>query len=87
MCCWRSGWHQAETVSGEQNEGMLSSAAPPTAQRLISMAADIRQLIPGAEVRLFGSHARGQVRPDSDVDLLITAPDAWIAQQGRFTLL
>ncbi len=30
------------------------------------MAAQIRQLIPAAEVRLFGSRARGQARPDSD---------------------
>ncbi|MFZ9280583.1 MAG: nucleotidyltransferase domain-containing protein [Vulcanococcus sp.] len=30
------------------------------------MAADIRQLIPGAEVRLFGSHARGEAGPATD---------------------
>ncbi len=51
------------------------------------MAAQIHQLIPAAEVRLFGSRARGQARPDSDVDLLITAPDAWLAQRDRFALL
>jgi predicted nucleotidyltransferase len=51
------------------------------------MAAHIRQLIPGAEVRLFGSHARGQARPDSDVDLLITAPDSCLVQCDRFALL
>ena len=51
------------------------------------MAAEIHQRIPGAEVRLFGSHARGEARRDSDVDLLITAPDAWLAQQERFALL
>ncbi|MFM9088763.1 MAG: nucleotidyltransferase domain-containing protein [Cyanobium sp.] len=31
--------------------------------------------MPEAEVRLFGSHARGDARPDSDIDLLITVPD------------
>ena len=31
---------------------------------LRQMAAQIREEIPGAEVRLFGSHARGQARPD-----------------------
>ncbi|MEB3208961.1 MAG: nucleotidyltransferase domain-containing protein [Synechococcus sp.] len=36
---------------------------------------------------LFGSRARGQARPDSDIDLLITAPDAWLAQRDRFALL
>ena len=35
----------------------------------------------------FGSRARGQARPDSDIDLLITAPDAWLAQRDRFSLL
>lgn len=82
-----SDWSQPEAVSCKQNGPMVSSAAPPIEQRLASMAADIRQLIPGAEVRLFGSHARGEARPDSDVDLLITAPDAWLAQRDRFTLL
>jgi predicted nucleotidyltransferase len=51
------------------------------------MAAAIRRLIPAAEVRLFGSRARGEAGPDSDVDLLITAPDAWLANRDRFALL
>lgn len=59
----------------------------PMEKRLASMAAHIHQLIPAAEVRLFGSRARGDARPDSDVDLLITAPDAWLAQRDRFALL
>ena len=54
---------------------------------LRAMAAVICGEIPGAEVRLFGSRARGDARPDSDVDLLITAPDAWMAQQDRWTVL
>ncbi|MFN5696857.1 MAG: nucleotidyltransferase domain-containing protein, partial [Cyanobacteriota bacterium] len=33
------------------------------------MAAEIRKEIPEAEVRLFGSHARGEARSDSDIDL------------------
>ncbi|MEB3302179.1 MAG: nucleotidyltransferase domain-containing protein [Cyanobacteriota bacterium] len=52
-----------------------------------AMATSIRQLIPGAEVLLFGSRARGDARPDSDIDLLITAPDGWLAEQDRFSLL
>jgi len=75
------------SVVSPQNEPMVTSAARPIDQRLAGMAARIRQLIPAAEVRLFGSRARGQARPDSDVDLLITAPDAWLAQRDRFTLL
>ncbi len=31
--------------------------------------------------------ARGEARAASDVDLLITAPDAWLAGQDRFALL
>ena len=66
------------------------SALDPAAigeEQLRAMAAAIRAEIPDAEVRLFGSRARGEARPDSDVDLLITAPDAWLAQQDRFALL
>ena len=37
------------------------------------MAAEIHEEMPGAEVCLFGSHARGEARPDSDIDLLIAA--------------
>lgn len=51
------------------------------------MAAAIRAEIPEAEVRLFGARARGDARPDSDVDLLITAPDAWLARQDRWDVL
>jgi predicted nucleotidyltransferase len=36
---------------------------------------------------LSGSRARVEARPDSDVDLLITAPDAWLASHVRFALL
>ncbi len=74
-------------ASWPQNELMDTGTAAPIEQRLAVMAADIRRLIPAAEVRLFGSRARGQARPDSDVDLLITAPDAWLAQRDRFALL
>lgn len=55
--------------------------------QLQQMAAEIHQEIPGAEVRLFGSHARGEARPDSDIDLLITVPDDWLAQHNRFEVL
>jgi predicted nucleotidyltransferase len=48
------------------------------------MAAVIHQVIPGSEVRLFGSRARGQAGADSDIDLLITAPDSWLEHHHRF---
>jgi len=40
-------------------------------------------VIPGAEVRLFGSRARGTERPDSDLDLLVTVPDEWLSAHSR----
>ena len=52
---------------------MTLAPVTPIEQRLSGMAAAIRQLIPAAEVRLFGSRARGETAPDSDVDLLITS--------------
>jgi predicted nucleotidyltransferase len=70
-----------------QNGRMAVATTAPIEQRLAGMAAEILQLVPAAEVRLFGSRARGDARPDSDVDLLITAPDAWLATRDRFALL
>ena len=51
------------------------------------MADHIRQVIPGSEVRLFGSRARGTFNPDSDIDLLITAPDDWLLHHHRTKIL
>ncbi len=51
---------------------------------LRTIAAEIQAAIPGAEVRLFGSRARGTARPDSDLDLLVTVPDSWLASHSRF---
>ena len=51
---------------------------------LRTIAAEIQAAIPGAQVRLFGSRARGTERPDSDLDLLITVPDEWLASHSRF---
>ena len=39
--------------------------------------------IPEAQARLFGSRARGTARSDSDMDLLITVPDHWLAGCDR----
>jgi predicted nucleotidyltransferase len=54
---------------------------------LQQMVAAIRQEIPGAEVRIFGSRARGEARTDSDVDLLITVSDQWLATHDRWSVL
>ena len=66
---------------------MAVATTAPIEQRLAGMAAEIRQLVPAAEVRLFGSRARGQAGPDSDIDLLITAPDRWLESHHRFEVL
>jgi len=52
----------------------------PLNKRLAGMAAQIRQVIPATEVRLFSSRARGDARPESDMDLFITAPDDWLGK-------
>jgi predicted nucleotidyltransferase len=59
----------------------------PTDARLREMAAVIHGVIQGSEVRLFGSMARGTAGPESDIDLLITAPDAWLNGRNRFEVL
>ena len=51
---------------------------------LRTIVVEIQAAIPGAEVRLFGSRARGNERPDSDLDLLVTVPDEWLAAHSRF---
>jgi predicted nucleotidyltransferase len=66
---------------------MTALQSPLIEQRLSAMAAVIHQVIPGSEVRLFGSRARGQAGPDSDIDLLITAPDSWLEHHHRFAVL
>ncbi|MFM7235615.1 MAG: nucleotidyltransferase domain-containing protein [Cyanobium sp.] len=51
---------------------------------LRTITAEIQAAIPDAEVRLFGSRARGTARPDSDLDLLVIVPDTWLAAHSRF---
>jgi predicted nucleotidyltransferase len=68
-------------------QGMNTPVARPIDSRLQEMAVVIHGVIPGSEVRLFGSRARGTAGPDSDIDLLITAPDAWLEGRNRFEVL
>ena len=69
---------------------MTASARPSIYHYMVdelllhTIAAEIQAAIPGAEVRLFGSRACGTARPDSDLDLLATVPDAWLASHSRF---
>ena len=66
---------------------MDATTAPSIETRLPLLAAAIGAHIPGAQVRLFGSRARGNASPDSDIDLLITVPDIWLASHDRWLTL
>ena len=55
--------------------------------RISRIATGIGAAIPEAQVRLFGSRARGTARADSDVDLLITVPDHWLIGHDRVRVL
>jgi predicted nucleotidyltransferase len=44
-------------------------------------------VIAEAQVSLIGSCARDTALPDSDVDLLITVPDRWLAGRDRVSVL
>lgn len=47
---------------------------PHKAELLAACATAIREIVPKAEVILYGSVARGEETPDSDVDLLVLTP-------------
>jgi predicted nucleotidyltransferase len=55
--------------------------------RITAVASGIAAAIPEAQVRLFGSRAKGTARLDSDVDLLITVPDPWLKTHDRVRVL
>jgi predicted nucleotidyltransferase len=61
--------------------------ALPIDPRISAVVSGIAATIPEAQVRLFGSRAKGTPRPDSDVDLLITVPDPWLADHDRVHVL
>ena len=70
-----------------------SMASPPSQRahgsepRIDAIVAGIAAAIPEAQVRLFGSRARGTAHADSDLDLLITVPDQWLATHARVRVL
>ena len=75
----------------DQNAPMTAASsatsAIPIDPRISAVASGIASAIPAAQVRLFGSRARGTARLDSDVDLLITVPDHWLVGRDRVRVL
>ena len=73
-----------------QTDPMAASSRPSSYHYVVDepllriIAAYTQAAIPGAEVRRFGSRARGTARPDSEIDLMVTVPDAWLASHSRF---
>lgn len=78
-------------VLSDQNGPMTAAFSAPEASsidpRISAVAAGIAATIPEAQVRLFGSRAKGTARLDSDVDLLITVPDPWLKTHNRVRVL
>ena len=87
MQSWRRSWNGSsrwcvvEAMGSPPRRGNVNEAL------LRQLADEIRKEIPKAEVRLFGSRARGEARPDSDIDLLITVTDDRLADHNRFEVL
>jgi len=48
---------------------------PSGTQIIDKLVASIVELVHPKEIILFGSHARGDAKPDSDIDLMIVMPD------------
>ena len=79
-------------VLSDQNGPMTAAFSAPTKAssidpRIAAVASGIAAAIPEAQVRLFGSRAKGTARLDSDVDLLITVPDPWLKTHDRVRVL
>jgi len=84
-------WLDHASVNSDQNVAMTAPHSVPIASpidpRISAVASGIAAAIPEAQVRLFGSRAKGTARPDSDVDLLITVPDLWLTSHDRVRVL
>lgn len=65
----------ATITAGRPNDKVKALASPPPADpRIAASAARLHQACPEATIILFGSHARGDARADSDVDFMVITP-------------
>ena len=58
------------------NEQQTDTASSVSSPRIAEAAARLHAAHPDATIVLFGSHARGDARIDSDVDFLVILPNA-----------
>ena len=64
---------ETKLARGDRSIGYLE---PMSTESLISEVGHrLSEAAPGARVILFGSHARGDARPGSDLDLLVVEPE------------
>jgi uncharacterized protein len=69
-------WAEEREELAVAMEGYDSSAMPIPDESLIAEAGRrLAEAAPDARVILFGSHARGEAGPDSDLDLLVIEPE------------
>ncbi len=78
------GTWEAEGMAGEKAARTLGDVDPDLASVLGEIKAALRDVI-GGDFRLilFGSRARGDHEPDSDVDLMVTIPDELYTAEMR----
>ena len=78
-------WPSADSFRPSSSTDVVDEPLPR------NIGAENQAAIPGAEMRLnscgdafgYGFRARGNVRPESDLDLLVTVPEAWLASHSR----
>jgi len=66
-----------------QKEAGLATPAAVSDDLLLQMARVIVQEVEPERIILFGSHARGEARPGSDVDLLVIEREGFGQQRSR----